>query len=141
MVARTFLCGLGLLALTVFVGWPLVFSTWSSIAIHWGEYHLWVEWLDPMELMLWGFVAALFVAFSLLFVILGAPAHPLKTSAALGALGGASMFLLGRRYLTPHLVVYIWAWGTYLMAPVGALAGASLAPFLRRSLRPGQLPT
>lgn len=133
---RTFLSGLGLLALTVFVGWPLVFRAWLAIAINWGEYHLWEPWFDQMQLLLWGVVAGLFVVFSLLFVILGAPAQPIKTSVALGILGGASMFLLGRRYfIIPHLVDYIWAWGTYLMAPLGALVGASFAPSIQRSFR------
>src|ERR1700693_6091030 len=136
MVSRSVLCGIGLLALTVFAGWPLAFRTWGAIAANWGEYHLWASLFDPVQLLLWSFVAGLFVVFSFVFVILCTPAHPIKTSVILGTLGGASMFLLGKNYIvTPSVAIYIWTWGVYLMAPMGALAGASLAPLLRRTFR------
>jgi hypothetical protein len=90
---------------------------------------IYFEWFDQGMLMLWGLLFALSLVMGFLAIALTRPTKPVATGVILGAL--LALLLLRALHFgsTPDSTIWVdfWNYGLFLMAPLGAFAGALLA--------------
>ena len=122
-----------LIAAAIF-GWHWIWLRWGAVVTGWGTYSSVLEWLDQAMLLLWALLLALCISLGFLVVMLARPARGLVIGTASGVLLGLVLILRAKLYFTADTAVstYVWSYGLYLMAPVGAWIGARIAVLAKR---------
>ena len=114
--------------------WRRLLRFWLNVVVGWGTYHRTVEWLDPAMLLLWGLMAALWIACGVMVVIVARPRWPIVVATATAAAFSFVQIYGSHYYFTPNTEVsdYVWSYGLYAVAPLASLIAAVCAVWVRR---------
>jgi hypothetical protein len=109
-------------------GWDWLWRLWVQVLSP-GARPIHFEWFDQSMLVLWGLLFALSLVMGFLVVALTRPTKPVATSFVLGVLLALLLLRALRFVSTPDSTIWVdfWNYGLFLMAPIGAMAGALLA--------------
>jgi hypothetical protein len=128
----TFVFGIG--AVAFWLVWPIALRVWSEITLAMGTVTSSYPWFNQFFLLLWGFCAGVSAFIGALAVYFADTRKPLNYALALGVICGLMAFWASRHHFAEDSPrsVYIWAYGTYFTAPLGAMLGAGLVRLLIR---------
>jgi hypothetical protein len=117
------------LAFLVFAaaGWIAVMSIWGAIVDGW-HWRTSVPWFDAPMLVLWALASALFVLLGAAFGAFVPSARPILSATVVGAIVGVLIWWTEANTFTDQapLSAYVWAYGTYALAPIGMALGSAL---------------
>lgn len=107
---------------------------WGKLVTDWGVYRQPFEWLDQAKLLLWVLLFVLGALLGVLVSVTTRPSKPLLVGLISGIFLGLVLLVRAENYFSPDssLSTYVWVYGLYLMAPLGALTGVSVTAAIRR---------
>jgi hypothetical protein len=126
MYLRLLIGGVAFLVL-VAIGWVAVSSVWSAI-VSGRDFHSPFSWWDGGSLILWGLALVLFTSIGALFESFVPSSRPLVSAAVAGIVVGALICWVEAPTFTAlaRPSSYVWAYGTYALAPIGMALGSAL---------------
>jgi hypothetical protein len=116
------------------LAWHWIWLMWGKLVTDWGVYRQPFEWLDQAKLLLWVLLFVLGALLGVLVSVTTRPSKPLLVGLISGIFLGLVLLVRAENYFSPDssLSTYVWVYGLYLMAPLGALTGVSVTAAIRR---------
>jgi len=122
-----------LLTVAIYGGW-YGSAGWDSAFINERVFSAPFGWVEWASLISWSFFLIFFFALGLLFAALFGPPYSVWWALALGCAYGFRYFRLSGHSFQPdaNWATYFFAYGTYFMPALGAVAGAWFSTVLAR---------
>ena len=123
-------------AVAVFwIAWPLAWHYWADTVTSWGSVTTDTPWFDGSFLLLWALMFVLVAAIAAIGAVFSRPQRRMLFGIVLGVVCGGTAYTRGTHFFAPDAPVasYMWTYGTYAIAILGGISGASISKFFRES--------
>jgi len=129
----------GLAIVGFWLVWPSVWRYWGSVVTGWGTTSSSVEWFDPAFALLWVMMLVIVAIAVVIAGVSSRSARPGLLALAIGIACGAIASAESRHFFSVDATAasYVWTYGTYFMAPLGALAGFGVSKLMKPATREG----